>query len=237
MRCPCCQVALPPAGRFRLNCGAALPDTSQTPTTAPIASPPKTIKPELSRWDGIAMTEMAPENSTGNSFQAVPFLAVSDMRGSLRFCGDGLGFVVARQWIDEGAIRWCRLERGGAALMLQDFRRVGGKPWSPPGPLGLGVSILFICDDAVAIWREATRNGLLASRPFVGNGMWVTSLQDPDGYRIEFESVTEAAQETVFFDGAAAVRGGGSCRSLSCSPRTRPFRCSGSRPATISARC
>ena len=36
--------------------------------------------------------------------------------------------------------------------------------------------------------------------PFVGNGMWVTSLSDPDGYRIDFESYTDAPEETEFQD-------------------------------------
>jgi hypothetical protein len=28
--------------------------------------------------------------------------------------------------------------------------------------------------------------------------MWVTSLRDPDGYRIEFESYTDVPEDTVF---------------------------------------
>ena len=40
--------------------------------------------------------------------------------------------------------------------------------------------------------------GLKASRPFVGNGMWVTSLSDPDGYRIEFESLTDVPEDTQY---------------------------------------
>jgi lactoylglutathione lyase len=28
--------------------------------------------------------------------------------------------------------------------------------------------------------------------------MWVTSLSDPDGYRIEFQSPTDVAEETQF---------------------------------------
>jgi len=28
--------------------------------------------------------------------------------------------------------------------------------------------------------------------------MWVTSLSDPDGYRIEFESPTDVPEETVY---------------------------------------
>src|SRR5439155_96696 len=82
------------------------------------------------------------------------------------------------KWIDEGTVRWCWLQRGGAALMLQEFRREEGESWSPEGKLGLGVSIVFICDDALEIYREATAKGIQASRPFVGNAMWLTSQRD-----------------------------------------------------------
>ncbi len=130
----------------------------------------------------------------------MPFFAVSDMDASLRFYIDGLGFVMAERWIDEGTVRWCRLQRGGAALMLQDFRRDGGKSWSPDGPLGLGVSIMFFCRDALSIYREFLARGLTPSVPFVGNGLWVTSLRDPDGYRVEFESPADRPEGTVFGD-------------------------------------
>jgi catechol 2,3-dioxygenase-like lactoylglutathione lyase family enzyme len=138
-----------------------------------------------------------------NVSQAIPFFAVSDMERSLRFYVDGLGFAIADRWIDDGSIRWCRLQREGAALMLQDFRRDGGKRWAPEGPLGQGVSVFFICHDALSIWREVTARGVEASRPFVGNGMWVTSLRDPDGYRVEFESLTSVPEGTAFDAGAA----------------------------------
>jgi lactoylglutathione lyase len=133
-----------------------------------------------------------------NRLQAVPFFAVSNMEESLRFYVDGLGFEMTHKWIDEGTVRWCWLQRGGAALMLQDFRREGGQTWSPEGKLGLGVSIMFVCDDALAIYHEVTARGIRASRPFVGNGMWVTSLRDPDGYSVEFESPTDVPEETVY---------------------------------------
>ena len=32
--------------------------------------------------------------------------------------------------------------------------------------------------------------------------MWVTSLQDPDGYRIEFESKTDVPEDTVLDEAA-----------------------------------
>ncbi len=45
---------------------------------------------------------------------------------------------------------------------------------------------------------KQTSRGIKASRPVVGNGMWVTSLLDPDGYRIEFESCTDVPEDTEF---------------------------------------
>ena len=110
--------------------------------------------------------------------------------------------------MDEGTVRWCWLQRGSAGLMLQDFRRDNGKSWSPNGQLGLGVSIMFICGDALAIYREVTSRGIPASKPFVGNGMWVTSLRDPDGYRVEFESHTDVPEGTVLNDDATELRNG-----------------------------
>lgn len=138
-----------------------------------------------------------------NVEQAVPFLRVADIDRSLRFYVDGLGFRMTNQWIDEGKLRWCWLQRGGAALMLQEHRREGHDAWVPAGPVGEGVTLCFICADALAIHREAVSRGLAASRPFVGNGMWVTSLSDPDGYRLEFESPTDAAEDSEAAEGGA----------------------------------
>ena len=126
--------------------------------------------------------------------QAVPFFGVTNMEASLRYYIDGLGFQMTHKWIDAGKLRWCWLQNGGAALMLQEFR-----PESlPKGKLGEGVSVCFICNDALSIYREATSRGINASRPFVGNGMWVSSLTDPDGYRIDFESQTDVAEDTEY---------------------------------------
>ena len=48
------------------------------------------------------------------------------------------------------------------------------------------------------IYRQITARGVAASRPFVGNGMWVTSTADPDGYQLEFESTTDVPEETIY---------------------------------------
>jgi hypothetical protein len=131
-----------------------------------------------------------------NVEQAVPFFAVSNIEASVGYYVDGLGFEMARKWIDEGKLRWCWLQRGGAALMLQEFRKEGHDSWLPQGKVGEGVSIYFICKDAPAFYREIQSRGINASRPSVQNGMWVTSLSDPDGYRIHFESYTDVPEDT-----------------------------------------
>jgi catechol 2,3-dioxygenase-like lactoylglutathione lyase family enzyme len=138
------------------------------------------------------------KKSVPNVKQVVPLLTVSKMEVSTRFYIDGLGFKMTKKWIDEGKLRWCWLELGGAALMLQDRRIEGNDTWTPEGKVGEGVSLFFICEDALAIYRTVTGRGIQASKPFVGNGMWVTSLADPDGYKIEFESETDTPEETEY---------------------------------------
>ena len=133
-----------------------------------------------------------------NVKQAVPFLRVADMEASVRWYADGLGAEIKHRWDVDGKLRWCWLQLGDAALMLQEFAKEGHGGRAPEGTLGLGVSICFQCEDALAIYREVTVRGLAASRPFVGNHMWVTSLTDPDGYRLDFESHTDVPEETVW---------------------------------------
>ena len=133
-----------------------------------------------------------------NVRQAVPFLRVADMEASHRFYVEGLGFEMRNKWVVDGKLRWCWLSNGGAALMLQEFSREGHDSWVPESKVGVGVAICFLCRDALEIYHLAKAHGLEPSRPFVGNRMWVTTLFDPDGYRIEFESPTDVAEDAVF---------------------------------------
>ncbi len=126
------------------------------------------------------------------------------MESSLRFYVDGLGFEIVRTWVPDVAednpdakIRWCRLQLGDAALMLQEFRPEG----KPKEALGIGTTMCFSCDDALALYREFSSRGIhTRTRPFVGNGLWVVAVTDPDGYRLEFESPTDAPEESEFVD-------------------------------------
>lgn len=146
-----------------------------------------------------------------NVKQAVPFFGITNMEASSRFYIDGLGFKMKHWWIPDraednpdGRIRWCWLELGEAALMLQEFRKEGehniyleGRITAIPENLGVGVSINFQCQDSLALYREFKSRGIqIAKKPFVGNGLWCVNVIDPDGYQLWFNSPTNVPEET-----------------------------------------
>ncbi|MFN8344247.1 MAG: VOC family protein [Spirosomataceae bacterium] len=136
-------------------------------------------------------------NPSPNIQQAVPFFLVTDIETSLRYYTQGLGFAMSNSWIDEGKLQWCWLQNGNAALMLQELRKEGVVTHQPEGKLREGVSICFICRDALAIYDAIIAKGIVAAEPFVGNNMWVVSVTDPDGYRLDFESMTDVPEGTL----------------------------------------
>ena len=79
--------------------------------------------------------------------------------------------------------------------MLQEFPKEGHDSWVPVGKVGEGVSLYFICENAVAIYHEVRSRGIEASEPQVGNAMWVAGLSDPVGYRLYFESATDTLED------------------------------------------
>lgn len=137
-----------------------------------------------------------------NVKQAVPFFGVTNMDASLRFYLDGLRFKMKRWWIPDdsqgdykpdGRIRWCWLELGEAAIMLQQFLA----DRQPKETLGTGVNVCFQCEDALALYREFKARGVqIPNRPSVGNRLWVVRVTDPDGYHMEFSSPTDAPEDT-----------------------------------------
>lgn len=122
-----------------------------------------------------------------NVKEVVPFLSVSSMEQSIRFYIDGLGFEMRNKWEPEGKLRWCWLTLGGASLMLQEL--TNGQP-----PIPGGINLIFQCEDAIALYHQYLSLG--ASEPEVGNGLWVTQVTDPDGYKLFFESPTDVAEDT-----------------------------------------
>jgi lactoylglutathione lyase len=141
-----------------------------------------------------------------NVEQVIPFFCITDMERSLRYYTEGLGFTRTNQWIVAGEIRWCRLQLGGAALMLQNCGKKILDSLPAGAKLGQGASLWFQCRDAIALYHEFRSRGIQASEPQVGNGLWDTVLDDPDGYRLHFESPADAPEETKLSEWTRAAR-------------------------------
>lgn len=133
-----------------------------------------------------------------NVKQAVPFFWVIDIEKSLHFYVDCLGFMKTKEWIVEGRLQWCWLQHGDAAIMLQEFWNDAPQRKASSNHLGDGVSIAFICDDAITLYLDFLSRGVAVAEPFVGNGMWVVCVSDPDGYSLFFESITDVPEETQY---------------------------------------
>ena len=134
--------------------------------------------------------------TTQNIRQAVPFFMTIDMERSLKFYVDGLGFEMKNKWTPRGTIEWCWLQKEGAAMMLQEYKKQFAQ--NIQGKLGEGVSICFICEDALSLYNEFLSKGLKPSEPFVGNSMWDVAIKDPNGYDLHFESITDVPEETTY---------------------------------------
>src|ERR1700753_3132714 len=118
----------------------------------------------------------------------VPFFGVTDMEASLRFYVDGLGFKITNQWMPRGKIEWCWLERDRISIMLQQPDNQDNDLYTLPDKKGFGINTCIQWQDALALYHEFKERELEPNEPFVGNGMWVFGIHDPDGYHLEFES-------------------------------------------------
>lgn len=127
----------------------------------------------------------------------VPFFMVTDMERSLDFYCNGLGFTLANQWTPRGKIEWCWLTRDLVSLMLQEPRNKDHIIHTTPQKKGLGISICTQCEDALDLYHEFHGRNLPVTEPFVGNNLWTFSVTDPDGYRLEFASMTDVPEGTT----------------------------------------
>jgi lactoylglutathione lyase len=126
-----------------------------------------------------------------NLVQAVPFYGILNMETSLKFYVDGLGFTMLNSWTPRGRIEWCWLDRDGVAIMLQESR-------NKPVTEKIGLCINFTCRDSIALYHEFRERGLTPGEPQVGNNLWVTTVTDPDGYKLFFNSPTDVPEETLY---------------------------------------
>ena len=114
--------------------------------------------------------------------ELVPLLLVRDVARAVAFYTGRLGFRMTRSWEPDGCLRWCRVVRDGAAVMLEQGD-------ADAAPRGRGVTFYFVCDDADAMHAELAARGLRPPSPGVAfYGMKQVHVTDPDGYELCFES-------------------------------------------------
>lgn len=129
------------------------------------------------------MSDLVPETKV---HEVVPLIFVADISRSVAFYRDQLGFVIEAAWEPGGKLAWCRLERGGSAIMLQQATEED----EPAAGRGHGVGFFFLCDDADAMHAEVTALGLSLDPPKSAfYGMKQFFLTDPDGYKLCFQHV------------------------------------------------
>lgn len=96
------------------------------------------------------------------------------------------------EWRPDGELRWFQVRLGGTAFMLQLPPHGNGTD----GSKAQGVSFCIICEYALAFYDLLREKNVAVKEPVVGNGLWVTSVKDPDDYSIDFESPTDVPKET-----------------------------------------
>jgi uncharacterized glyoxalase superfamily protein PhnB len=133
------------------------------------------------------MTVDAPQPTTVR--ELAPLLYVDDIERSLGFYVQHLDFRQTQAYDNHGRLSWCRLERGGAALMLQQICDEDHFAT----PRGDGIAFYFLCDDADDVYRRLRNRGIAANPPEVAfYGMKQVLVIDPDGYRLCFQNPVAA---------------------------------------------
>ncbi len=123
--------------------------------------------------------------------ELVPLLFVENVVRAVAFYCDQLGFEMKFKWDSEGTLAWCRLERGKAALMLQ---QACTDEDGTAEERRKGVGFFMLCDDAHALYEELSGKGLSLEPPKVAfYGMNQLFLKDPDGYELCFQNQVETS--------------------------------------------
>jgi len=124
-----------------------------------------------------------------------PLLQVFDMRASIRFYRDVLGFTVSMRSPalskDPDHVNWCLLELNGAQLMLNTAYDPEDQPASPDASRWSGhhdTCIFFGCPDVDAAYHYLQSRGLKPDPPKVAPyGMKQLYITDPDEYGLCFQ--------------------------------------------------
>jgi glyoxylase I family protein len=115
-----------------------------------------------------------------------PLLQVFDMRTSVGFYRDVLGFEVEEQSSPGEEYDWALLRLGRVELMLNTAYEAGSRPAAPDPERAAGhrdVALFFGCRELDGAYAQLRAQGVEAEAPTVAPyGMKQIWLRDPDGY-------------------------------------------------------
>lgn len=132
------------------------------------------------------------ERQEGMTGPMVPLLMVYDMRRTVAFYRDVLGFEVEQQWEPDGHLYWASLKSGRAKLMVNaEYEDEHRRP-EHDRPHGSDVIFYFYPANVVALRERVVVKGVAASELRVTHyGHKQFDLKDPDGYRLCFSQETD----------------------------------------------
>jgi len=153
-----------------------------------------TDQPEDTVYQMPAVSPLSNSPTAAQPASLVPLLDVADIRRSLAYYVDGLGFTVINHWTSPaGNSQWNHLRLGDAEVMLQQFPFAHAQP----GQRGHDVYLVIACDNATSIYRAVRLQGIAMSPPAISNGEWMIEGTDPDGYALSFHSSAAGNAESL----------------------------------------
>ncbi len=128
---------------------------------------------------------MGIKNVTG----LAPLFQVWDMRASVAWYRDVLGFELLHTHEPEGHLYWAMLKLGGATLMLNAKFEDDKRPAQPPGVTGReDVTLYMSCEDVDAAYEQIRAKWDKVKKPETAYyGMRQMYLNDPDGFELCFQ--------------------------------------------------
>ena len=118
-----------------------------------------------------------------------PLLQVYDMRKSVAWYCDKLGFQIVEKYEPDGHLYWAMLKLGDAIVMLNARFEDDQPPATPPSNAGHNdVTLYFDCPDVDSAYAHISGTGLKVAPPQVTHyGMKQLTITDPDGFDLCFQ--------------------------------------------------
>ncbi len=121
--------------------------------------------------------------------ELTPLLQVFDMRASVAFYRDTLGFEVSGTYEPDGHLYWAELKLGAATLMLNASFEDDERPAEPDAARAEGhhdTELYLRCEDVGAIHADLQKRGVAVTPPQESHGRREIRISDPDGFVLSF---------------------------------------------------